>query len=51
MKQPSSYRNYNKNVPQRLSKEGFLALENLHKNKHIVIQKSEKGNPVVILAK
>ena len=40
----SSYQNYNKNVPQHLSKEEFLALQNLRKNKNIVIQKSDKGN-------
>ena len=45
----SSYQNYNKNVPQHLSKEEFLALQNLRKNKNIVIQKSDKGNSVVIV--
>ena len=47
----SSYRNYNNNVPQHLSKEKFLALQNLHKNKNIVIQKSGKGNSVVVVDK
>ena len=47
----SSYRNYNNNVPQHLSKEEFLALQNLHKNKNIVIQKSDKGNSVVVVDK
>ena len=28
----SSYRNYNNNVPQHLSEEEFLALQNLRKN-------------------
>ena len=42
----SSYRNYDNNVPQHLSKEQFLALQILHKNKNIVIQKSDKGNSV-----
>ena len=42
-----SYRNYNYNVPQHLSKEKFLALQNLRKNTNIVIQKSDKGNSVV----
>ena len=38
----SSYRNYNNNVPQHLSEEEFLALQNLRKKKkNIVIQKSE----------
>ena len=47
----SSYRNYNNNVPQHLSKEEFLALQNLRKNKNIVIKKSDKGNSVVIVDK
>ena len=47
----SSYRNYNNNVPQHLSKEEFLALQNLCKNKNFVIQKSYKGNSVVIVDK
>ena len=33
----SSNRNYNNNVPQSLSKEKFLVLQNLCKNKNIVI--------------
>ena len=45
----SSYRNYNKNVPQHLSKEEFLTLQNLRKNKNIVVQKFDKGNSVVIV--
>ena len=47
----SSYRNYNNNAPQHLSKEQFHALQNLRKNKIIVIQKSDKGNSVVIVDK
>ena len=47
----SSYRNYNNNVPQHLSKEEFLALQNLCKNENFVIQKSDKGNSVVIVDK
>ena len=47
----SSYQNYNNNVPQHLSKEEFLALQNLRKNKNIVIQKSDKGNSVVVVDK
>ena len=47
----STYRNYNNNVPQHLSKEEFLALQNLRKNKNIVIQKSDKGNSVVVIDK
>ena len=47
----SSYRNYNNNVPQNLSKEEFLALQNVRKNKNIVIQKSDGGNSVVVVDK
>ena len=47
----SSYRNYNNNVPQHLSKEEFLALQSLRENKNIVIQKYDKGNSVVIADK
>ena len=36
---------------QHLSKEEFLALQNLCKNKNIVIQKSGKGNSVVVVDK
>ena len=45
----SSYRSYNNNVPQNLSKEEFTALQNLSKNKDLIIQKSDKGNFVVIV--
>ena len=45
----SSYQNYNNNVPKHLSKEEFLALQNLRKNKNIVFQKSDKGNSVVVV--
>ena len=45
----SSYQNYNNNVPQHLSKEEFLALQNQRKNKNIVIQKFDKGNSVVVV--
>ena len=47
----STNRNYNNNVPQHLSKEEFLALQNLRKNKNIVIQKSDKGNSIVVVDK
>ena len=47
----SSYRSYNNNTPQHLSKEEFLALQNLRKNKNIVIQKSDKGNSIVVVDK
>ena len=45
----SSFRIYNKNVPQYLSKREFDALKNLSQNKQIVIQKSDKGNSIVIV--
>ena len=45
----SSFRQYNKSQKQNLSMEELAALENLYKNKHILIQKSDKGNSVVIV--
>ena len=39
----SSFRQYNKNPQQNLSKEELAALTKLSKNKDIVIQKSDKG--------
>ena len=39
----SFYQNYNNNAPQHFSKDEFLALQNLRKNKNILIQKSDKG--------
>ena len=45
----SSFRTYNNNVPQHLSKGEFDALINLSQNKQIVIQKSDKGNSIVIV--
>ena len=47
----SSFRQYNKNPQQNLSKEELTALTNLSKNKDIVIQKSDKGNSVAIVDK
>ena len=47
----SSFRQYNKNPQQSLSKEELAALTNLSKNKDMVIQKSDKGNSVVIVDK
>ena len=44
-----SFRQYNKNPKQNLSKEELAALTNLNKSKDIVIQKSGKGNSVVIV--
>ena len=46
----SFYRYYNNNVPNNnLSKKVFIALQNLSKNKNLIIQKSDKGNSVVIV--
>ena len=42
-----SYQNCNNNALQYLSREEFLALQNLRTNKNIVIQKSDKSNSVV----
>ena len=36
----SCYRSYNNNVPQSLYKKEFIALQNLSKNKELIIQKS-----------
>ena len=47
----TSYRNYNNNVLQHLSNEEFLALQNLRKNKSMVIQKPDKGNSSVTVNK
>ena len=47
----SCYRSYDNNVPQNLSKEEFIALQNLSKNKDLTIQKSDQGNSVVIVEK
>ena len=47
----SAYWSYNNNVLQHIFKEEFRASENLRKNKNIVIQKSDKGNFVVIVDK
>ena len=45
------FRNYNANIPRKLSDEEFKASQNLSKNTNLVIQKSDKGNSVVILDK
>ena len=47
----SSFRRYNKNPQQNLSKEELAALASLRKNKDIVIQKLGKGNSVVMVDK
>ena len=44
----SSFRSYNNNVPQHLSKGKFDDLKNLFQNKQSVIQKSDKSNSIVI---
>ena len=46
----SSYRNCN-NVLQHLSKEEYFALQNVCKNRDIVIHKSDEGDFVVIVKK
>ena len=45
----SSYRSYNNNVPQNLSKEEVTALQNLSKNKSLILQKPDERNSVVIV--
>ena len=47
----SSFKQYNKNPQQNLSKEELAALKSLSKNKGITIQKSDKGNSVIIVDK
>ena len=49
----SSYQKFSshKNLPENLTPSEFKALQSLSKNKNIVIQKADKGNPVVILGK
>ena len=46
-----SFRQYNKYPQQNLSKEELTALTNPSKKKDKVIQKSDKGNSVVIVDK
>ena len=47
----TSFGQYDKNPQQNLSKEELVTLTNLSKSKDIVIQKSDKGNYVVIVDK
>ena len=47
----SSFKQYNENSQQSLSKEELIVLTNLSKNKDIVIQRSDKGNSVVTVDK
>ena len=44
----SSNGTYNNNLLQNLSNDEFIAFQNLSKNKDLIIQKSDKGNYVVI---
>ena len=46
-----SFRNYNAKLPRNLSDEEFKALQNLSKNINLVVQKSDKGNSVLIFDK
>ena len=46
-----SFRQYDKNRQQSLSREELTALTNLSKSKDITIQKSSRGNFVVIVDK
>ena len=45
----SSFRIYQKNVPQYLSKREFDALKNFPQNKHIIIRKSVSGSSIAIV--
>ena len=47
----TSFRSYNYNSEINLTKSEELALSNLSSNKNIIIQKSDKGNSVVLLYK
>ena len=47
----TSFRSYNCNSGINLTKNERLALNNLSNNKNIIIQKSDKGNSVVLLDK
>ena len=44
----SSFRQYNKNPQQSLSKEELTALANLSKTKDIVIQRPDKSNSLIV---
>ena len=45
----SSYGTYHNDVPQYLSNDEFIALQRISINKDFIIQKSDKGNSVVIV--
>ena len=46
-----SFDSFDNNKMSNLSKEELKALRNLRKQKHLVIQKADKGNTVVITEK
>ena len=45
----SSYGTYHNDVPQYLSNDEFIALQGISINKDLIIQKSGKGNSVIIV--
>ena len=47
----TSFLNNNANIPQILSNEGFEASKDLSATRNLIIQKADKGNSVVLLAK
>ena len=47
----TSFRNYNANITYYLSNEELEALKNLSANSHLIIQKADKGNSVVLVKK
>ena len=47
----SPFRFYNANVPQNLSDEELEALDRLSKNKNLLVQKTDKGNSVVLVGR
>ena len=47
----STFRQYNKNPQQNLSKEELGTLANLSKNNDIIIQKSDKANSLLLLTR
>ena len=47
----TSFRNYNANITYYLSNEELEALKNLSANCHLIIQKADKGNSVVLVKK
>ena len=48
----SLFNSYNENsAPLNLPSEELAALKSLSKNKNLIIQKSDKGNPIAIIGK